>query len=338
MPNNIQNTSSRTKGALSQVGAGLMFAVVAGIGLQPAAVSAQDFPSRPITLIVPNAAGTTSDLIARIIAPKFGDLIGQRVVVENVVGAGAIVGTTQVAESAADGYTLGMLNSQAIAANVHLHDTLPYDPAEDFVPIGRVMLTSSLLAAAPNLPVSTVQELVEHAKNNPGQLDYVSQGNGSAAHLAGVYFADTAEIDVEHIPYNNVGQAFTDLMEGRASFGFFQYNVLQPFIEGNQIKVLATAGPDKAAALPDVPTVSESGYPGWTYTSWAGFFAPADVPSDVLEKISAAFETVMADPEVVERIEAGGTPVAYLPGEAFGAFAEEERERLGGIIRSANAQ
>jgi tripartite-type tricarboxylate transporter receptor subunit TctC len=321
-----------------RLAAALFGTAALALGLAAGPAAAQDFPTKSITMIVPNAAGTSSDIVARIVAERMGELLGKPVVVENVTGAAGVSGTNRVAKAAPDGYTIGLLNSATMAANVVLVKDLPYDPLKDFRGIGRSTVASAFLVVGANSKAKTVKELIAEAKANPGKLNYASQGVGTGSHFAAAYFANAAGIDVVHVPYNNVGQAFTDLVEGRMHFGFFQYNSVQSFVEGKRMLALATAAAKREALVPDVPSMSEAGLPGWTWYTWSGVFGPAGLPEPVLKKLSDAYKGAVSDPKVLAKLDTPVPITDYIPGDEFEKFLKEQIDRYRQIAAAVKIQ
>ena len=323
--------------ALKIVGPGVICASlhwIAGCG----PVFAADYPNRPVRMVVPFAAGSNIDGTARQIVPKFAELLGQQVVVDNRGGAGGPIGATQVARAQADGYTLLMGNAPTHGMAPHLYKNLAYDPIKDFTPIGRVDSASLVLAVSAAVPVQTVAELVKYARARPGQLNYASSGNGTTAHLSGTLFNGKAGVDIKHIPYNNVPQAFVDIASGAVTLMFYPYQPLMPLLQTGKARLLATTGVKRASYLPDVPTVIEAGIADFVAIVWHGFYAPADTAPRIVDTIYAALGKTMADAKVMASLAATGIDIDLAPPREFAAFTKSEVERYRLLIAMAGAK
>jgi tripartite-type tricarboxylate transporter receptor subunit TctC len=297
----------------------------------------QGYPAKPIRLIVPYPAGGATDFFARLVFPKLGDALGQAVVVENRPGAGTAIGASEVARSAADGYTLLLGDAGTYAFNPTLYKTLSYDPAKDFAPISLTGRFALILAVNPSvLKVSSVKEFVEAAKHAPGKIDYGAPGPGSPIHLAMELLKQRAGITMTAIPYKGGADALSDLIGGRIGALFPDIATGLPQIRSSKIKALAVASDKRVAALPDLPTVGESGYPGFEAWAWQGFVAPAGTPRDVVMKLNGAFARVMADPAIKQRLsESGFEPQTSTPDE-FAAYMKSEIAKWAKVIRESN--
>ncbi len=311
-------------------------------GLAPVAWSAgavaADYPNRPVRLVVPFASGSNIDGTARQIAPKFAEFMGQQIVVDNRGGAGGTIGANLVAKAQADGYTLLMGNAPTHGMAPHLYKNLPYDPIKDFTPIGRIDSASFVLAVSAALPVQSMAELVKYAKARPGQLNYASSGNGTTAHLTGTLFNNKAGVDIKHIPYNNVPQAFVDLASGAVAIMFYPYQPLMPLMQTGKVRLLATTGVKRASYLPDIPTVIETGIPDFMAIAWHGFYAPAGTAKPVVDAVYAALAKTMADPKVMASLAATGIDIDLAPPREFAAFTKAEVERYRQLIALAGAK
>jgi tripartite-type tricarboxylate transporter receptor subunit TctC len=302
-------------------------------------VRAQErFPDRPPRIVVPYAAGTATDLFARQLAAPMGDLLGQRPVVDNRLGAGGIVGAEHVARSAPDGYTLLLAGSQTHAINVTLYQRLPYDPMRDFAAVARLATQPMVLVVNPAVPARTVPELVALARARPGQLNYASSGIGTSAHLCGATLRSQAGIDVVHVPYTNSGQLFSDLLGGATSFMFYPYQPLKPHVEAGKLRVLASTGATRPAWLREAPTMAESGLPDFVISVWFAAYAPAGTPGDRVAALSDAFRGALEKPEILAALGAAGTEAFYAPPEETAAFTASEIERYRRIVRDSGAR
>lgn len=299
---------------------------------------AADYPNRPLRMVVPFAAGSNIDGTARQITPKFAEILGQQVVIDNRGGAGGTIGATIVARSQADGYTILMGNAPTHGMAPHLYKNLAYDPIKDFTPIGRIDSASFALAVSTALPVQSVGELVTYAKSRPGLLNYASSGNGTTAHLSGTLFNNKAGVDIKHIPYNNVPQAFVDISSGAVAMMFYPYQPLMPLLQTGKVRLLATTGTKRASYLPHVPTVMEAGIADFVAQAWHGYYAPAGTPRQVVDAVYAALAKTMADPKVAASLVATGIDIDLAPPREFAAFTKAEVERYRHLIALAGAK
>ncbi len=301
---------------------------------------AADYPVRPVRLIVPFAAGSNIDGTARQIAPKLSEVLGQQIVVDNRGGAGGTIGATLAARAQPDGYTVLMGNAPTHGMAPHLYKNLAYDPVKDFTPIGRIDSASFVLVVSAGLPVQSVAELVTYAKSKPGLLNYASSGNGTTAHLSGTLFNHKAGVDMKHIPYNNVPQAFVDIASGAVAVMFYPYQPLIPLIQTQKARMLATTGIKRASYLPNVPTVAEAGLAGladFSALAWHGFYGPARTPQKVVDVIYAAAAKTMADPKVMASLIATGIDVDLASPREFAAFTMAEIARYRQLIAMAGS-
>jgi tripartite-type tricarboxylate transporter receptor subunit TctC len=294
-----------------------------------------DWPSRPIRLIVPGGAGGVVDLRARWLAERLARRLRQSVYVEDVPGAGGNIGTAQAAHARPDGYTLAIVHQGTMTINPHLYSHPGYDALVDFAPITRLGVGPLVLAVQPALPVWSVAELVALAKAQPGRLSFGSPGIGTPPHMAGELFKQMAAIDLTHIPYRGGGQAVSDLIGGQISMSIEGMNVQLPFVRSGQIRALAVTGPQRSPALPDVPTVAESGVPGYEFLGWVGVAAPAATPRMIVERLAREIGAVLDSDEGREWFASyglepgGGTP------EALAAQIRAEYAKWGRFIREA---
>ncbi len=315
----------------------VLVAVLAAVLLLGAEARAQSYPTKPIRLIVPYPAGGATDFFARLVFPKVGDALGQPVVVENRPGAGTAIGASEVARSAPDGYTILLGDAGTYAFNPTLYKKLSYDPAKDFAPIsltGRFALILAVNQSVMN--VSSVDAFVQAAKQAPGKIDYGAPGPGSPIHLAMELFKQRAGITMTPIPYKGGADALSDLIGGRIGALFPDIATGLPQIRAGKIKALAVASEKRVAALPGLPTVGESGYPGFEAWAWQGFVAPAGTPREVVMKLNGAFARVMADPAISQRLsESGFEPQASTP-EQFATYMKSEIAKWAKVIHDSN--
>ncbi len=266
---------------------------------QPAASDAH-WPERPIRLIVPFGAGSSSDTIARIVSQKLGDRLGQPFVIENKPGAATILGTETVARAEPDGYTLELANTTSHAATAALNANLSFDPVKDFAPVALFAYSPFVLLVTPRLEARSVHELIALARQKPGALNYASAGIGSMTHLAGALFASQAGVRLTHVPYRGTEKSMIDLMQGRIEVLFGTIPPSLALIREGKLRALATTGPKRNAMLPDLPTLAESGLPGYEAGLWSGFVFPAGVSPAIIARLNAAVNAVIKEPEVVE--------------------------------------
>jgi tripartite-type tricarboxylate transporter receptor subunit TctC len=297
--------------------------------------AAQAWPSRNISLVVPFTAGGGTDAIARVIAEKLGPRLGQSVVVENKAGAASAIGTAYVAKAAADGYTLLMTtnSAQVLLPLTQPANTLNYDPARDFSPIGLTAILPNLLIVSPKVPAKNVAEFVAYAKQRPGQLSFASSGNGTITHLIGELFNARAGITAVHIPYRTGVQAAPDVMEGRLQYQFDNIIWSLPMIRAGQLNGLAITTLQRSSLAPDIPTVAESGVPGFEGISWLGLVAPAGTPEPIVARLNKELTAILADPDVVKKMAATGAepPKTAGPG-GYRKLLDEDTARWKAIF------
>ena len=331
-----ERVSSRGRRALALAAAA--FALAAAAPALRAAGPADAFPSKPARIVVPFTPGGSTDILARAIGQRLSEAWGQPVVIENKPGAGGNVGVELVAKAPPDGYTIVMGHIGTFAANPALYKALPYDPVKDFAPITLVAMVPNVLVVGPAVQAKSLGELIAYAKANPGRLDYGSGGNGSAAHLATKYFRMRTGVQMQHVPYKGTGPAVADLLGGQIGVMITGALPLLPHIKSGKLRALAVASPKRLAILPDVPTIAESGYPGFAAVQWYGLFAPAATPREIVAKINRDAVRALRDPSVAERLASeGADPVGDTP-EAFGAFVTSEIELWGKVIRESGAK
>lgn len=297
--------------------------------------SAQNYPTKPIRLIVPYPAGGATDFFARLVFPKMGEALGQQVVVENRPGAGTAIGASEVARSAPDGYTLLLGDAGTYAFNPTLYKKLSYDPAKDFAPVSLTGRFALILAVNPAMPVKSVKEFVQAAKSQPGKINYGAPGPGSPIHLAMEFFRQRAGLVMTPIPYKGGADAMNDLIGGRISAMFPDIASGLPQIKGGKLRPLAVASEKRVTALPDVPTIGESGYPGFEAWAWQGFVAPARTPRAVIMKLNAEFAKVMADPVIKQRLSESGFELQTSTPDEFSAYMKSEIAKWRKVIRES---
>ena len=306
------------------------------IAIHPSAFAVDAaWPAKPVRIIVPGGAGGVTDIRARWLADRLTPALGQSVFVENKAGAGGLLGTEMGARSAPDGYTLTIIHQGTMTVNPHLYSRLGYDPLADFTPITHLGIGPLLLAVNPEVPATTVAELVQLAKAKPGQLNFGSPGIGTPPHLAGELFKHTAGIDVVHVPYNGGGKSAIALMSGQVSFMIEGMNVQLPLVKAGRLRPLAVTGSRRVASLPDVPTMAEAGLPAYEFVGWVGIAAPAATPKPIIDRLYREIGKVLATAEAREWFGAvGAEPLADAP-EAFAAAIRAEHAKWGKVIREA---
>jgi tripartite-type tricarboxylate transporter receptor subunit TctC len=277
-----------------------------------------EWPDRPIKMIVPFSAGSSSDTIARIVAIKMGERLGQQVVVENRVGGSTIIGTDSVAKSAPDGYTLQLANTTTHAASAALNATLPFDPIKDFAPVAMIGVSPFVLIGATQVAAPTLKDFVALAKARPGSLSYASAGTGTLAHLAGELFKTKAGIEVTHVPYRGSAQSMIDLMQGRIDLSVSTIPPTLQHIREGKLRAFATMSEKRNASLPEVPTVAEAGVPGCEAALWTAVVVPAGVPADIIKKLNTAVLAAVATPDIQQALTIQGVDPEPGPPEAVG--------------------
>ena len=303
-----------------------------------AAEPAPAYPSKPVRLVVPFTPGGSTDILARAVGQKLSESWGQPVVVDNRPGAGGIIGMETVAKAAPDGYTLVMGHIGTLAANPALYKTLPYDPVKDFAPVTLIARVPNVLVVGPAVPSRSVAELIALAKAKPGKLDYGSGGNGSAAHLATEYFKLKAGVDLQHIPYKGTAPALQDLLGGQIALMITGLPPVLPHVKAGKLRILGVASAQRLRQFPEIPTIAESGVPGFEATQWYGILAPAATPKEIVAKLNREFVKALRDPAVGEKLAGeGADPVGDTPGE-FAAFIASEIDLWGKVIRATGAK
>jgi tripartite-type tricarboxylate transporter receptor subunit TctC len=316
----------------------LATAAIAALALSALPAAAQTYPTRPITLVVPFPAGSTTDLVGRILADKLGDALGQRVVIDNRGGAGGVVGTESVARAEPDGYTLLMGTIGTHSINPYVYPKISYDPVADFTPIIQFGTAPNVLVVHPSLPVKTVKELIAYAKERPGQLNYASSGNGTSNHLSGAMFVAREGIKASHLPYRGGAQAITDLLRGEVQFMFYHYLPLLPHIAEGKLRALAITSASRISALPDVPTMKEAGMDDFEVSAWFGVYAPPKMPAPLVQKIHGAISGIINSPAVkASLIEQGIDPVNGSPEDLL-ALTKSEMARWSKVVEQAGAK
>ena len=305
--------------------------------LAPAAAHAAEpsFPQRPIRLISPSQAAGANDVIARIMAARLGEVLNVQVVVDNRGGAGGMIGADITAKANADGYTLLAASLATHSILPHVYRNVPYDPVRDFTPVALFAIVPNLMTSGLSFAPNNVRELVALAKSKPGSINYASAGAGSASHFAGLLFARMAGIEIAHVPYKGGGPAVTALLAGEAGFNFGPMPATMSLVQSGRLKALAVSSTTRSNALPNVPTVSESGVPGYSSIGWFGLMAPKGTPRDIVLKLNAAAARAISAPDAAKQLlQIGADPTVRTP-EAFGEFVREDNARYGKLVREA---
>jgi tripartite-type tricarboxylate transporter receptor subunit TctC len=294
------------------------------------------YPEKTVKIIIPFPAGAAADNAMRVVGKKLSDIWGQPVVIENKPGGGSNIGSELAAKSPADGYTL-FLGTVANAINMSLFKNPGYDLLKDFEAISNISSAPALLVSSSKLPVKTVQELIQYAKQRPGKMNYASSGVGTTPHLAGEMFKQRFGLDIAHIAYKGAAPALTDTIGGVTDFGFKTALSAIPSVQSGQLRALAVAAPSRLALMPDVPTMAEAGVPNFDITSWNGLFAPAKTPREIVDKLSAACAKIAAMKDVQETFAAQAAIVQSSTPEQFRAFVAAEIKMWGDVVRSTGA-
>jgi tripartite-type tricarboxylate transporter receptor subunit TctC len=296
------------------------------------------YPQKPIRIVVPFSAGGSADIFARAIGQKMTDHWNQQVVIDNRAGSGGVIGSEIAARAAPDGYTLMMGITANIAINPALYRKLPYDPVRDFAPVTLVAAAPYVMVVPPSLPVKTAKDFIALAVAKPGQLNYASLGNGSAGHLTAELFASMAGIRLAHVPYKLVGSVLTDLMAGQVQLFFLGAVSAQAQIKGGRLRAIGVTGARRSALLPDVPTVAESGVPGYEVTGWYGVFVPAATPRTIVTRLNNEIVRILKLPDVSERFAAEGADLIGNTPAEFAAYIKSEIAKWSRVVKISGAR
>jgi tripartite-type tricarboxylate transporter receptor subunit TctC len=297
---------------------------------------AQSFPDRPVTLVIPFAAGGSTDVVGRIIAQKMSDELGQQVVVQNVGGAGGSLGAANVARAEPDGYTILMATVATHALNPLILKTKPYDAEKDFAPISLLVLVPNVLVVNPELPVKTVEELVALLKANPDKYSYASSGNGTPLHLSGELFKSMAGVSLQHVPYKGSGPALNDVIGNQVPIMFDNLPSSSGHITAGTLRALAVTTAKRAPSFPDVPTMAESGVPGYETYTWNALFAPAGTPPEIVARLNTAANNAMKDPTVMERMKEFSATIVGSTPEELATHVKAELAKWTPVVKDAN--
>jgi tripartite-type tricarboxylate transporter receptor subunit TctC len=306
----------------------------AAIGIAAAAAAAEQYPTKPIRMVVPFPPGAASDFLARTVGQKLYELYGQQVIIDNRPGAGGIVGSTIIAKGAADGYTLGMIG-QPHLVNALLQKEPPYRALEDVAAVIEVASLPNVLVIAPSLQVKSVSDLIALAKARPGQLNMGSAGVGSSSYLAGEMFRSAAGINVEHVPFKLLSDIFTEMLAGRVHMYIFPLPAVMPMLKEGKLRALAVGTPKRTPSLPDVPTIAESGLPGFQSESWFGVVAPAKTPRGMIMRLNKDIGNILATPDIKERFLRQGAEAVFGTPEEFQKLMQTEFVRYQKLVKAA---
>ena len=302
--------------------------------LLPALASAQDFPNKPIKLIVPFPPGGPNDIIARVVGQRMSELIKQPVVIDNRGGQGGVLGTDAVAKAAPDGYTIGIVSASSLVINPTM-EKVPYDVARDFAPVTLVTTVPEMLVVASNVAARDMGELVALARGQPGKLNFASAGVGGLPHLAGELFKLTARIDIVHVPYRGAAPAINDLLGQQVQMAFLDLPVILPHIKSGMLRPIALGAPKRAPTSPEVPTTAEVGMPDLLIENWYGMIAPAGTPANIVNLLNRATNEAMSDPQVAQKLADQGLTVAGDTPEHFRDYIGAETKKWAKVIKDA---
>jgi len=303
--------------------------------IAPQAADAQTYPSRSVTIVVPSAAGGGTDTLSRILGDQLSKQLGQPFVVENRTGGGMLVGTTAAAKAAPDGYTLLAGLTGNMSVNPSLFAKLPYDPLADFTPVAMLATYPFLVVVSNSLPAKSIKELIDLAKAQPGKIDYASAGNGTGQHLAPELFKMMTGIQMGHIPYRGAQPAYQDVISGRVPVFFDNMSTAMSLAKGGKVRALAITSKKRSSLMPELPTVDESGVPGYEYHTWFGFWAPKKTPPAVVEKLNMEVRKALADPTVRQRIAATAGEPSTMERKDMDAFVQAEIKKWAEVVKRA---
>lgn len=311
-------------------------AVLAGVAGDACAQSA--YPSKPIHLVVPFSSGGPSDVLARAIGQKLGESLRQPVVIENRTGAGGNIGSDYVAKAPPDGYTLVLGTVGTHSINAGLYSKLPFDTLRDFAPVALVASATIVMVAHPSVPAKSIRELVTLAKSTPGQLNFASPGSGTPQHLSAELFKTTAGVELTHIPYKGAAPALTDLLGGQVSLGFVSLPAALPHVKAGKLRALGVTATKRSVVAPEVPTIAESGLPGYEVENWYGVLAPAGTPGEIVSKLNAEIVKVLQRRDVRESLNTQGFEILQSTPEQFTAFMKTELAKWAKVVKLSGAK
>jgi tripartite-type tricarboxylate transporter receptor subunit TctC len=315
-----------------------LFIAGAAIAAAFTSAQAQNYPTRPITLVIPFAPGGSTTIVGRGVAEKMGELLGEKIIVDNRPGAGGTVGTRAVAKSEPDGYTLVLGYTGTLAIGPSLYKNVGYDPRKDFAPIGMIGNAPNSLVVNPSFPAKTVAELITYAKANPGTINFGSAGAGTASHITGEYFARAAGITLVHIPYKGTGPALTDLLGGHIPMAFAPIPASHTNVAAGKLRALAVTSTTRSGLLPDVPTVAESGLPGFDASLYYGLAAPAGTPRPIIDKLNKALRDALASDEVKRQLGNDGTDITPGSPEDYAALIDKDEKKWAQLVKASGVE
>jgi tripartite-type tricarboxylate transporter receptor subunit TctC len=313
-------------------------AVLLGLPVAPHEARAQNYPNRSITLVIPFAPGGSTSIVGRVIADKMSELLGEKVVVDNRPGAGGTVGTKAVAKSDPDGYTILLGYTGTLGIGPSLYKNAGYDPRKDFAPIGLIGNAPNSLVVHPSFPAKSVAELIAYAMANPGKVNFGSAGAGTVSHITGEYFAASAGIKLVHIPYKGTGPALTDLLGGHIPMAFAPIPASHASVSAGMLRALAVTSTTRSSLLPDVPTISESGLPGFDASLYYGLVAPAGTPRPVIDKLNKTLQAALASDEVKKQLGLDGTEITPGTPEDYAAFIDKDEKKWSGLVKASGVE
>ncbi len=314
-----------------------LFAAIAALAASVHA-QAQEFPTRPIMLVIPFAPGGSTTIVGRGVAEKMSALLGEKIIVDNRPGAGGTVGTRAVAKSEPDGYTLLLGYTGTLAIGPSLYRNAGYDPRKDFAPVGPIGNAPNSLVVNPSFPAKTVAELIAHAKANPGKVNFGSAGAGTASHITGVHFARAAGITLVHIPYKGTGPVLADLLGGHIPMAFAPVPASHSNVAAGKLRALAVTSKTRSSLLPDVPTIAESGIPGFDASLYYGLAAPAGTPRPIIDKLNKALREALASDEVRRQLGNDGTDITPGSPEDYAALIDQDEKKWAQLVRASGVE
>jgi tripartite-type tricarboxylate transporter receptor subunit TctC len=322
---------------MDKISFALMRALIPGmlVAIASAAFAQPSYPAKPIRFIVPFPPGGSTNFVARLVGQKLSENLGQQVIVDNRPGGNTIIGSEAVAKAAPDGYTW-LFATSSLVINPHFFTNLPYDPFKDFAPVATLARVEYLLAVHPSVPANNLQEFIAYAKSKPGELNFASSSSGGTTQLAGELFNIMAGVKMQHIPYKGGGPAFTDLVAGQVQLAFNNAVNVLPYAKSGRLKALAISGESRSPAMPQVPTFSEAGLPGFSAKEWFGVVVPAQTPRTTIDTASSEIGKVMALPDIIEKLTSQGVDPFISTPEQMAALMKADNARYGKVIKAAN--
>ena len=311
----------------------IALACVAGLSFS---ALAQQYPAKPVRMVVPFPAGGPTDIVGRTIGQKLNDTLGQPIIIDNRAGAGGVIGTEHVAKSPPDGYTLLLGSISGLAVAMSLYPNRGYDSLRDFAPVTQAVTVTNILVVHPSLPVKNVRDLLALARAKPGALNYASSGSGTVTHLAGELFKTLGRVNIVHVPFKGGAPALTALMSGEVQMSYENSLIVVPHIKAGKLHALAVTGVQRSKLMPELPTIAEGGLPGYAASGWYGFVVPAAVSKEIVGRLNADIARILRMPDVVERLSGQGAEPVGGTAEQFGAFIRSEIEKWTGLVKTAN--